>query len=124
MRLEQGQAQVWYAWTEKCRHPQLMEYYRSLLGADERERCERFAFDYLKTEYLLTRARGGGFLGDHSDVGNWRCPLGIAALSVESVIILLSLLVAAGAWQARIHAAYLAASARPATRRMPEHSHA
>ena len=74
--------------------------------------------------YVLTRGLRGGFLGDHGDVGNWHCPLGIAALSVESVIILLVLLVAAGAWQARIHAAYLAASARPATRRMPEHSHA
>ena len=29
--------------------------------------------------YVLTRALGGGFLGDHGDVGNWRCPLGIAA---------------------------------------------
>jgi hypothetical protein len=74
--------------------------------------------------YLLTRALAGGFLGDHSDVGNWRCPLGIAALSVESVILLLVLLVAAGAWQARIHAAHLAASARPAVRRLPEHSNA
>ena len=74
--------------------------------------------------YILTRGLGGGFLGDHGDVGNWHCPLGIAALSVESVIILLALLVAAGAWQARIHAAYLAASARPAARRVPEHSHA
>jgi hypothetical protein len=74
--------------------------------------------------YLLTRALAGGFLGDHSDVGNWRCPLGIAALSVESVILLLVLLVAAGAWQARIHAAHLAASARPAVRRVPEHSNA
>ena len=74
--------------------------------------------------YVLTRGLRGGFLGDHGDVGNWHCPLGIAALSVESVIILLVLLVAAGAWQARIHAAYLAASARPAARRMPEHSHA
>ncbi len=74
--------------------------------------------------YVLTRALGGGFLGDHGDVGNWRCPLGIAALSVESVIILLVLLVAAGAWQARIHAAHLAVSARPAERRVPEHSHA
>jgi len=35
--------------------------------------------------YVLTRALPGGFLGDHGDVGNWRCPLGIAALSVESV---------------------------------------
>ena len=31
--------------------------------------------------YVLTRALPGGFLGDHGDVGNWRCPLGIAALS-------------------------------------------
>jgi hypothetical protein len=43
---------------------------------------------------------------------------------VESVIILLVLLAAAGAWQARIHAAHLGASARPAERRVPEHSHA
>src|SRR3984957_18314531 len=60
------------------------------------------------TGYLLTRALRGGFLGDHGDVGNWHCPLGLAALSVESVIILLVLLVAAGAWQARIHAASVA----------------
>ncbi len=56
------------------------------------------------TGYVLTRALPGGFLGDHGDVGNWHCPLGIAALSVESVLILLALLVALGAWQARIHA--------------------
>jgi hypothetical protein len=74
--------------------------------------------------YVLTRALRGGFLGDHGDVGNWHCPLGIASLSVEAVIILLALLVAAGAWQARIHRAHLAASARPAARRVPEHSHA
>ena len=72
--------------------------------------------------YVLTRALPGGFLGDHGDVGNWRCPLGIAALSVESVIILLVLLVAAGAWQARIHAASMAAARRPAARRAPEYS--
>ena len=72
--------------------------------------------------YILTRALPGGFLGDHGDVGNWRCPLGIAALSVESVIILLVLLVALGAWQARIHAASVAAAPQPAARRMPEYS--
>src|ERR1700758_2990800 len=27
--------------------------------------------------YILTRALPGGFLGDHGDVGNWHCPLGI-----------------------------------------------
>ena len=74
--------------------------------------------------YILTRALPGGFLGDHGDVGNWRCPLGIAALSVESVIILLVLLVALGAWQARIHAASVAAARRPAVRRVPEYSQA
>jgi hypothetical protein len=41
----------------------------------------------------------GGFLGDHGDVGNWRCPLGIAALSVEGLIILLA--AGRGAWQAQ-----------------------
>src|SRR5579859_3033334 len=47
--------------------------------------------------YVLTRAVPGGFLGDHGDAGNWRCPLGIAALSVETLIIMLT---AARAWQA------------------------
>src|SRR3984885_15416515 len=48
--------------------------------------------------YVLTRSLSGGFLGDHGDVGNWRCPLGIAAVSVETLIILLAVL---GMWQAR-----------------------
>ena len=78
--------------------------------------------------YVLTRALPGGFLGDHGDVGNWHCPLGIAALSVESVIILLVLLVAAGAWQARIHAASVARraglprGARPSTASPDDHA--
>jgi hypothetical protein len=63
--------------------------------------------------YILTRALPGGFLGDHGDVGNWHCPLGITALSVESVIILLVLLAGLGAWQARIHAASVAAELCP-----------
>ncbi len=72
--------------------------------------------------YILTRALRGGFLGDHGDVGNWHCPLGIAALSVESVIILLVLLAGLGAWHARIHAASVAAARRPAARRTPQYS--
>ena len=63
--------------------------------------------------YILTRALPGGFLGDHGDVGNWHCPLGIAALSVESVIILLVLLAGLGAWHARIHAAWSADTSSP-----------
>ena len=69
--------------------------------------------------YILTRALPGGFLGDHGDVGNWRCPLGIAALSVESVIILLVVL---AAWLGRVPAASVAAESRPAARRVPEYS--
>jgi hypothetical protein len=69
--------------------------------------------------YLLTRGLRGGFLGDHGDVGNWHCPLGIAALSVESVIVLLVVL---GAWQARIHAAHVAAGRRSAARRARDYS--
>jgi hypothetical protein len=49
--------------------------------------------------YVLTRSLSGGFLGDHGDVGNWRCPLGIAALSVEGLIIVLA--AGWGAWQAQ-----------------------
>src|SRR5580658_8538229 len=48
--------------------------------------------------YVLTRSLSGGFLGDHADVGNWRCPLGITALSVETLIILLAVL---ATWQRR-----------------------
>ena len=69
--------------------------------------------------YVLTRALPGGFLGDHSDVGNWRCPLGIAALSVETLLIML---VALTAWQVRTRATRLAARPWPAARRTPEYS--
>jgi hypothetical protein len=44
--------------------------------------------------YVLTRAVPGGFLGDHADVRNWGCQLGIAALSVEAILILLVVLAA------------------------------
>jgi hypothetical protein len=65
--------------------------------------------------YVLTRTIGG-FLGDHGDVGNWRCPLGLAALSVETLIILLA------AWQARRRTPSFAVPSRPVARRTPEYS--
>ena len=65
--------------------------------------------------YVLTRTIGG-FLGDHGDVGNWRCPLGLAALSVETVLILLA------AWQARSRTTRIALPLPPAARRIPEYS--
>jgi hypothetical protein len=69
--------------------------------------------------YVLTRAVPGGFLGDHADVGNWRCPLGIAALSVEAILILLVVL---AAWQARVQAQRVAPLSlpEPARPRTPE----
>jgi hypothetical protein len=69
--------------------------------------------------YLLTRALPGGFLDDHGDVGNWRCSLGIAALSVEALIILLA---AGWAWQARARTTNRAAKTRTAESRAPEYS--
>jgi hypothetical protein len=44
--------------------------------------------------YILTRTVSG-FLGDHEDVGNWRCSLGLAALSLETVLIALAAVQAA-----------------------------
>jgi hypothetical protein len=71
--------------------------------------------------YVLTRAVPGGFLGDHADVGNWRCPLGLAALSVETLIILLVVL---ATWQVRARTASMTARPLPerVTRRTPEYS--
>jgi hypothetical protein len=69
--------------------------------------------------YVLTRALPGGFLGDHGDVGNWRCSLGIAALSVEALIIMLVVL---AAWLGRSPAASVPAGSWPAVRRAPEYS--
>ena len=70
--------------------------------------------------YVLTRTVGG-FLGDHADLGNWRCSLGLAALSVETLLILLA------AWRARRHSTGRpntgnALPARHATHRTPEFS--
>ena len=70
--------------------------------------------------YVLTRALPGGFLGDHGDVGNWRCPLGIAALSVESLIILLVVCSPPG-WAGSPPRAW-PRQTRPAARRAPEYS--
>jgi hypothetical protein len=68
--------------------------------------------------YVLTRTVPG-FLGDHGDVGNWHCSLGIAALTVETLLILLA------AWQVRIRATRRAPQPQlePARRRAREYSH-
>jgi hypothetical protein len=69
--------------------------------------------------YVLTRSLPGGFLDDHGDVGNWRCSLGIAALSVEALIILLA---AGWAWHARARSTSWAAKTRSAGSRAREYS--
>jgi hypothetical protein len=73
--------------------------------------------------YVLTRSVPGGFLGDHADVGNWRCPLGITALSVETLIILLAVL---ATWQTRGRArqpvAIRESRREPESSREPEYS--
>ena len=68
--------------------------------------------------YVLTRTVPG-FLGDHGDVGNWHCSLGIAALTVETLLILLA------AWQLRIRATRKAPQPQleRAEWRAPEYSH-
>jgi hypothetical protein len=71
------------------------------------------------TGYLLTRSLPGGFLGDHADADNWRCPLGIAALSVEALIILLT---AGRFWRARLRTRGAAPEGYPVERRDPESS--
>ena len=65
--------------------------------------------------YVLTRTVSG-FLGDHGDVGNWRCPLGLAALSVEVLLIFLA------TWQARSRRTSFVLPPRPAEHRAPEYS--
>lgn len=50
------EAHIWYARTAACDTPTLRAYYRSLLSEEERARHERLAFEYLKLEYLTTRA--------------------------------------------------------------------
>lgn len=73
-RLRADEAHVWYAWTAACNTPALHAYYRSLLSEEERARLERFAFDYLKLEYLVTRALCRTVLSAYAQVppASWR----------------------------------------------------
>jgi 4'-phosphopantetheinyl transferase len=59
---------VWYAWTERCCTPARLAWYQSLLSGDERLRLDRFAFEHLKHEYLLTRALCRTTLSRYADV--------------------------------------------------------
>jgi hypothetical protein len=63
--------------------------------------------------YILTRSLSGGFLGDHGDVGNWDCALGIASLTVEAALILLA------AWRLWDWAGRTTPQEQPPARREP-----
>jgi 4'-phosphopantetheinyl transferase len=54
--LRDAEAHVWYAWTNRCCTDASSAYYRSLLNAEEAGQLERFAFEHLRREYLVTRA--------------------------------------------------------------------
>lgn len=54
--LGDGEVHVWYCWTDACLDAGHGAAYRALLAPDELARMERFHFDYLKREYLVTRA--------------------------------------------------------------------
>lgn len=74
MSLGEDEVHVWYAWTDRCLAEGRSEFYRGLLTADERARMERFAFDYLKREFLVTRALCRLTLSRYADVDprTWR----------------------------------------------------
>lgn len=74
MALPEGEAHVWLAWTAACDTPALRAYYRSLLSREETGRLERFAFDHLKLEYLVTRALCRTVLSAYSNASpqDWR----------------------------------------------------
>jgi 4'-phosphopantetheinyl transferase len=54
--LGEREAHVWLAWLRDCDSPALLDYYASLLDAQEQAQCARLAFPHLRHEYLLTRA--------------------------------------------------------------------
>lgn len=56
LHLAPDEAQVWYCWTDECLMDGRAELYRSLLSAEESARLERFRFEHLKREFLVTRA--------------------------------------------------------------------
>lgn len=73
-RLNPGQFDVWYCWTQECLDAGLEAYYLSLLTEDETARMRRFKFEYLQHEYLVTRALCRSTLSRYAKVhpADWR----------------------------------------------------
>ncbi len=68
LSLAQDESHVWYCWTDACLDEGRAEAYRALLSADEAERMARFQFDYLKREFLVTRALCRLTLSRYADI--------------------------------------------------------
>jgi 4'-phosphopantetheinyl transferase len=68
LTLGADEVHVWYAYTDKCRAPELLNDYHGLLSPPERQRHARYAFEPLKAEFLLTRALCRIMLSHYADV--------------------------------------------------------
>ncbi|MBX5462462.1 MAG: 4'-phosphopantetheinyl transferase superfamily protein [Steroidobacteraceae bacterium] len=56
LELPQDAVDVWLAFTEEMPSAELLARYRKLLTPEERARGERFHFEHLRQQYLVTRA--------------------------------------------------------------------
>jgi 4'-phosphopantetheinyl transferase len=54
--LDPGEVHLWYAVPARCRTPELLAQYESLLSPDERARWKTYRFERHRLEYLVTRA--------------------------------------------------------------------
>jgi 4'-phosphopantetheinyl transferase len=72
--LADDEAQVWYAWTAPCDVPEWRAAGLRLLDAAERARMDRFLFDHLKLEFLVTRVLCRTILSRYAAVApaQWR----------------------------------------------------
>ncbi|MEO7324498.1 MAG: 4'-phosphopantetheinyl transferase superfamily protein [Dokdonella sp.] len=72
--LQPGQVDVWYCWIKDCPAASLEDDFCALLTDEEAERMARYRFDYLRHEYLVTRALCRLTLSRYADVDprDWR----------------------------------------------------
>jgi 4'-phosphopantetheinyl transferase len=72
--IERHEAHLWYVFHDRIDDADLLARYRDLLNVEERERHQRFAFEHLRHEYLVTRALCRTTLSRYTDVDphQWR----------------------------------------------------
>ncbi|UXI70706.1 4'-phosphopantetheinyl transferase superfamily protein [Tahibacter amnicola] len=64
--LPADEVHVWYAWSAEFDTPAFRTAALALLSTEERQRHDRYVFDYLKLEYLVTRALCRGVLSRYA----------------------------------------------------------